>query len=525
MNKQTRHNKYAVFTQPYEESVIANLIDKNARLTTENLNPVEDLTPRLADTLSSTRSQWNHSKNAISEFLRGNNGIIDVDAMEVSWKLMGDGFMHSRIQENLNAHIPFVGYQHSVFEIKLDVDWYKPTDILTALMGKEDFNVRVIDGPIPDGIGNYIYKVQLTGSPNDYLEQVYLEEQQIWYKIGAASGEATRDRGSTQIVSEGASWVEFKTRLTHYSKELQITDEALYADKLSVIRGYDTDKFGNKKLNDSIYMMPNAELEAIAQAEFEKDLMLTYGRGYGIKGDAPILDRSSGYPIDQGDGLFPFLKEGNVIEVPANYRAIYNLIGYIDELWDQRVPFDQRNIVIYTGSGGLKWAQEYAQRELNSQGVLTHYQDITSPGGETYGSGYEGRVLKTSYITEFQMYPWGRAKFRYLPLLDDRQLNPGPTYKGKPFSSYNFIALDYGFGEGTNSNVQLLKRRQGYNWVYTCGTVGPLGPINNVNNKNYEGNFASSHTGAWYTLTHDDYLGLLIKDTSRTLWATPSIAA
>src|SRR5690606_15240206 len=163
----------------------------------------------------------------------------------------------------------------------------------------------------------------------------------------------------------------------------------------------------------------------------------------------------------------------------------------------------------------------YAKRELNSQGDLTHYKDITRGGGETDGSGYEGRILKTSYITEFQLYPWGHVKFIHLPLLDDRQLNAGPTYKGKPYSSYNFIAMDVGFGEGRDSNIVLLKRRNTTNWTYVCGTVSPLGPINNMANR---GKFSPAHGGAFYELHHDDYLGLIVKDTGRTLWAVPALS-
>lgn len=521
LNKQTRHNKYAIYSQPFEDRVISKLIDKNARLTTENLNPVEDLTPRIADTVSSAKSQWNHSKNALSEFLRGNSSVVSVDAMEVTWKLAGVGFFHAKAGPNINANNPYVGYQHELFDIKLDVDWYGRADILTALLGKEDFNVRVEDGPIPDGAGYYIYKVRLSGDYEDYLDQAYLEEGQIWMKLGAISGEATRDRGSSQLMSEGATWVEFRNRLNHYSKKLKVTDEALYAGKLSYAFGFDVDSHNNVKPNGQLHILPNAEAEVVTQAEYEKDLLLTYGRGFSTTGDSRVLDNSSSYPLDSGDGLFPFLKEGNVISLSPSSYAIDQLIGQIDEIWDQRVPFDQRQLVIFTGSGGLKWAEEYARRELNSQGVLTHYQDITSPGATTYAGGYEGRTLKTSYITEFQFYPWGRAKFQYLPLLDDRQLNTGALFRGKPLSSYAFIVLDVGFGSGRDSNVKLLKRSQGYNWSYVCGTVSPLGPINNMNNKTY-GGFSAAHTGAWYELVHDDYFGLIVEDTARTLWGAPA---
>lgn len=518
MNKSTQHNKFAVYTQPYEENMIANLVNKNVRLTTENLNPVTDLTPRIADYLSSTQRQWNHSKAALTSFLRGNNAIIDVDTLDVEWKMMGTGFMHARSGENLNANVQYVGYQKSVFEIKLDVDWYTRTDVLTALLGKEEFNVRVVDGPVPDGMGFYVYKVQLVGDdPNAYLDQIYLEEGQIWMKLFATSGEATSDRGSTQLVGKGASWVEFHNNLSHFSKKITVTDEALYASPYTLLRGYDVDKNGKKRPNEEKYMIPNVQAEFISQAEYEKDLMLTYGRQEAKR----INDNSSSYPVDQGAGLFEFLREGNFIEVPPTSYAIPQIIEHIDEIWDQTVPYEQRQVKIFTGSGGLNLVQEYAKRELNSQGVLTHYKDITSGGGETYGKGYEGRVLKTSYITEFQLYPWGHVKFIHLPLLDDRQLNTGPTYKGKPYSSYNFIAMDVGFGEGGDSNIALLKRRNTTNWTYVCGTVSPFGPINNMANR---GKFSPAHGGAFYELHHDDYLGLIVKDTGRTLWAVPALS-
>src|SRR5690554_2697392 len=392
------NSKFAHFIQPYNENVIANLIDANAMLTTSmNVDAVEDLTPRIADQLSSTRSQFNHTFASIGAFLRGSGRVeeLAVDARDVKWKLTGDGHFHARIVENLNENIQFVGIGGSTFEIKVDVDWWKAGDVITPVLGKEKINVQIVEGGISDGTST-IYRCQFIDMDSDaYLDQAFLEVNRKWIKLFASSGEATSQRGSFQGTGPAPTYVELRNKLTHLTKTLKVTDEAMKTSDIIVSqeKRY-LQKVGSGKAaqfrpdpSKPFSLMDGAQAEFIMQANYEKDLANLYGKH---NGNRPI-DRSSGFVVDQGAGLFEFLRTGNEMKVPVTSYAIDAILDAIKNRWNNRVSYGNRDVVIHTGEGGLDLAQQYFQRELRDANVVTRYIDITTGQATTYGPGYEGR--------------------------------------------------------------------------------------------------------------------------------------
>jgi hypothetical protein len=522
------NSKFAHFIQPYDENVIANMIDSNAMLTTSmNVSAVEDLTPRIADMMSSSMTQYNNTFASIGAFLRGSGRVeeVAVDAREVKWKLMGDGHFHARIVENLNENIQFVGVGGVEFPLKFDVDWWVEGDVLTPVLGKEKINVRLTSGPDWDGTG-YLYNAQLVDMDEDrYLNQTFLEVNRKWIKLFASAGEATSLRGSFQGTGPAPTWVELQNKLTHLTKKVKITDEAMKTsdiivsqEKRFLTKGPD----GNPTPNPTkpFTLMNGAEQEFIMQTNYEKDLANLYGRHNGNRN----IDRSSSFVVDQGAGLYEFLRTGNTMEVPVTSYAIDMLIDAIKSRWNNKVSYGNRNVVIHTGEGGLDLAQDYFQRKLVGTGAQIRYIDITTGNATTYGSGYEGRKLKTSYITELQLFPWGTIKFMHQPMFDDLTLNAGaPTYKGRPHASYSFIVLDYGLGSGPSSNVTLLSRKGMRNYNYVCGMWSPAGPINNMRNVGASNWVNGGHAGNYFELHYDDWTGIIMKDASRSIYATPAL--
>lgn len=528
MNNLPQNSKFAHFVKPYDENVIAKLVDGNAMLTTSTkIDPVEDLTPRIADMLSSTKSQFNYTFASIGAFLRGSGRVeeLAVDAREVKWRLMGKGHFHARILENLNENIEFVGVGGAPFELKFDVNWWKAGDVISPLLGKERINVRIIDGDIQDGTG-YIYRCRLEDmDETTYLDQAFLSANQKWIKLFASAGEATSERGSFYGAGPAPTWVELRNKLTHLTKTVKVTDEAVKTSNIIISQ---EKKYLRKSRNGDYRPNPDKPFtvmdgitqEFVMQTNYEKDLANLYGRHAGNRS----IDRSSGYKVDQGAGLFEFLRTGNTMEIPVTSYAIDMVIDAIKNRWNNVVGYADRDVVIHTGEGGLQLAQEYFQRELLNTGSVVTYKDITTGEATTYGKGYEARKLKTSYITELQMFPWGTIKFMHQPMFDDETLNGGgPKYKGKPYSSYQMIVLDYGIGSGPQSNVQLLKRKGMQNYSYLCGMWSPAGPINNM--RSIEGvNWKNAaHSGNYFELHYDDWTGIIMKDASRSIYAVPAL--
>lgn len=529
MDKLPIDSKFVHWIQPYDRNVVANLIDSNALLTTSHVkvDPVHDLTPRVADMMSSTHHQWNHTFDSIGAFLRQQNRVstLEIDEKYVKWRLAGKGHFHARVVENLNENIEFVGVGNTEFEIKLDVDWWNASDVIAPVSGMYKINVRIIS-KYQDGT-NTVYRCKLVDSDdNSFLDQNFLEVGREWVKLFASSGEATSQRGSFVATGDAPTWVELRNRMTHVQGSYKVTDEALKTSKiiLSQERKFADQGGGVYKPNPKkpLYLMDSLQSKFIAEVQKEEQQALLFSRHNGNR----ILDSSSGYVVDQGAGLFEFLQTGNQIELPVTSYAIDILIDAIKQRWYNRVNYGARgNVMIWTGEGGLDLVQEFFERKQVESRATVRLIDITTGGATTYGSGYEGRKFRTSYLTEYQMFPWGSIKFGHLPLLDDLQLNGGgPTYKGRPHSSYMFLAMDIGMGPGPASNVQLIKRKGMTNYFYVCGGISPAGPINNMRKVNNVAWQNAAHPGNFFELHYDDWTGIVMKDASLSIYGVPALA-
>lgn len=526
MDKLPIDSKFVHWIQPYDKKVVANLIDSNAMLTTSHVqvDPVHDLTPRVSDMMTSLEHQWNYTYDSLGSFLRqeGRVAVKEIDEYEVKWRIAGKGHFHARVVENVNENIEYVGVGDSTFELKLDVDWWKSQDVISPVSGIYKINVRIID-KYADG-DSTVYRCEMVDSSDKaFLDQAYLEVGRKWVKLFGGGGEASSDRGSFMATGEAPTFIELRNKMTKLSGSVEITDKAMQTSKIimSQERKLATPVGGGvykPNPDQPVYLMNDLEAKFIAAAKQDEQRALLFSRHSGNKN----IDHSSGFVVDQGAGLFEFLETGNQMEHPVNSFAVDMLIDAIKQRWYNRVKPENRNIIIWTGEGGLELVQEFFERKLINSGAQVNYSDITSPGGMTYGSGYEGRRYRTSYITEYQMMPYGSFKFGYLPMLDDLTFNEGPRYKGRPHSSYYFIAMDIGMGQGVDSNVHLFKVKGQTNYFYHCGAWSPAGPVNNMS-KVRNVKWSPGHTGDFFSLNYSDYTGIVIKDASRTLFSVPAL--
>ena len=79
--------------------------------------------------------------------------------------------------------------------------------------------------------------------------------------------------------------------------------------------------------------------------------------------------------------------------------------------------------------------------------------------------------------------------------------------------------MDYGLGQGPDSNVLFLKQDNQEVYDYLCGTWTPAGPLN-ANTRN---RFTVTSKEKAFTLVHDIKLGFLIKDVNLMAWFRPTL--
>lgn len=194
----------------------------------------------------------------------------------------------------------------------------------------------------------------------------------------------------------------------------------------------------------------------------------------------------------------------------------------LQSVWFDRIPPERRNVVAFTGQGGLTLWRDAITEKYAVSGVRADFDRFVSTGKSYDPKNYTGYNFPSGHFTGYNSFPFGSIRVEHWPILDSTWLNGSVTHPdtGLPLSSYEFIILDVGLGNGGGSNIQLLKRSNAEVWAYECGTWSPRGPINSRT-----GSSALPCTGPQrsYQLYAADTFGLRVKDITLTAYFVPAV--
>jgi len=483
----------------------ANYASENVLLRTYNkVQPWTDLTEPVLRYLAESSPSLVEKRTPLQDWLQGNGRVRMIDTDEFKWRLKGTGEIKAQALENLMPGVATPGIQTTEFPIKLNTDWFVEGDRLAPDIRK-DVQVVIKGLPVSDGTG-YIYNVQLVDKDKtSYFPPDLLEPRINWIKLDAVYGEASSGYGSTQFY--GGSWIEFMASITDYGKTVEVTNKA---HELNLKMTFCDDK--GKEIKDyPSQIISYIEAEFLAQAKWEKELGLFYGRSAGKN----IIDPTSGKHRRVGPGLMEFLQDGNIIPYPMNGGSISMFVEYLQSVWFDRVSPGDRQIVVYTGQGGLTLWNKWVREEFSESAIVPKYDDFVGKGASHGANSGPSLSMKNPYFNDYQIFPWGNIRVEHWPILDSTYLNGGVLHPetGLPVSSYDFIILDYGMGSGDGANIELIKRKNHEVFTYICGTWSPAGPINGRTGMS---GFTATHPARSYNLYHTDSYGLRIKDVSLT---------
>lgn len=506
----SKFNIYSESTK--KDKYWANFADENVLLTThQHAKPWVDLTDQVMQYVASSAPSLANQRTPLQDFLQGEGRVRTVDSDWVRWRLRGTGEVQAIQLENVHPGVVNPGIQGEEFNIKLDVEWFVEGDILAPDVAK-DCQVVIQGLPVGDGTG-FIYPVQVVDRDiNGFFPPELLEADLKWLKIGSAYGEGSSGYGSTMF--RGMSYIEFQSELTDWGKALEVTNKA---HSLNLrLQAVDAAGLPLEEYPDQIISYMEAEF--LTQSKWEKELMLYYGRSSARN----VIDNTVGTHRRIGPGLLEFLEDGNVIKYPVNGGSIDMFVDYLQAIWFDRVTPEKRNITVYTGQGGLTLWEDWITRKYAQSAVKSDFNAFVGNGKSFDPKNYKGLKYKTGYFTEYTIFPFGSIRVEHWPQLDNTWLNGSVTHPdtGLPLSSYQFIILDYGLGNGGGSNIELLKRKDSEVYTYQCGTWSPAGPINGRTGS--KGFVSTNHKRA-YTLTAADTFGLRVKDVTLTAWFVPAV--
>ena len=434
--------------------------------------------------------------------------VQNVNSDRIRWVLHTDGEFYATSVSNLEEENQAPGIHRTGFLIHLDVDWFRPGDALIADWGKE-VPVIVTSMPQADGYG-FVYEVKLsTTDRNAFFPQELLAAGLRWMKTGSFIGEAQVNRGSIQF-TDANPYLEFEVPMSSMGWELSITDKAHRKSKnlrFSPVSDQNTERKPNELLLNSY------EAKFIAQTEFEKDYWSTYGRS----ADRNILDGVTERHLEIGPGFFEFMEEGNVFDYPMYGGSYEQFTNWLQMIWHDRVDPSMRNIEVWTGTGGLRLWQKWGDQVFNGSRILKTPEYFLGKTG-AYAENRNGLELNKAQWRTIYTEPFGSITVNYLPLLDNTVVNPVKDRFNLPLSSYEFIVMDYGLGQGPDSNILFLKQDESEVYTYLCGTHTPAGPLN----EKTSGRFVHDRKAKEFSLIHDIVTGMLIKDVNLMAWFRPN---
>lgn len=398
----------------------------------------------------------------------------------VEWELMGASDRPLVVLEDVSPSDVRKGIGKSIFNLKLDNNWWKVGDVIAPANKK--YLLRVQVAPYQSGKG-YVYGVMFLEDDQDlYLPSTYVTPGARFSKLYSTYGEGSDSAGSVHF----AMPFSLKTQTSMIKKEYKITGDAALKGILEIALMDETGKVHDSK------WINYADAEFKAQFAREKEMLMWYGRESNTTPD------TTGRPVRTGAGIEQLMESGHLHYY--NKLTTKLIQEYLMDIFYNREGFNSRHVVAYTGEYGALALHRALDNEANK--FLTIDTSIINDA-----AGSEFNANAKEFGRQFTRYrgPNGIVfDIKHNPCYDDtsKQWLLDPV-TGKPAESQKFTFFDLTDKTGTG-NLFLLQgaKKSGY----VSGLTTPFG----VN----QGAMMSNSEDA-YTMIESEECGVQIVDVSR----------
>lgn len=430
-------------------------------------------------------SSYVYSDNSLSQRLIGSGRVEQAESNDWTWTLKGAPVRPLVVMENYSAPgTAKPGQYNAPILLKYDHDDWSPGDIVSP--GKPQVQAR-IQSKVPAQNGNgSIYTLVLYGAkkPSDHLDPKYLVKGAKWNKLFSQYEEGAQEAGSVQFSTD----MELKNRLSRYRKRYGITGDAfntVLAVKMKASNG--------QPVNTWI---------RYAEVEYWQQWYRELERGIWYSREDSKVKGSTGRSIYSGPGIQQ--------QLDKSFRHYYSTLTgkliqefVMDIVYSRTKPGEKRNFLAITGEYGMMEFNRVALQDLKNLGFVLSDEYFVQ---RTSGPYHQNSLAVGGQFVEMRLFNGAIMTLMHNPLYDDPTINTEiDPVTGYPSESMRYTFLDVA-GEGKNSNINLVKRKNGYKLAYVNGMVSPWGPVVGE---------SSSHDGDYYTMTCQDQRGVHIHDISR----------
>jgi len=426
-----------------------------------------------------------YSDNPLTSNLVGLGKEETIGSTQWEWELKGANTRPLVIVENLEAGNATPGKGKQNIKVKLDENWYQPGDVIFPGTSNKKYQCRIQEEVRKSGSGTIYIIRQMTDDPNAFVPPALFTPGQQWGKLYSQYEEAAEQSGSTQYSLP----IDFTNRMGRYRKKYKVTGDA--SDEVLAVKLQDS----NGNWHDS--WVKYAEVEYWQQWYRELE------RGFWYSRSTDSVLGANGRPIFSGPGLQEMLEDSHIHRY--SHLTAKLIEEYLMDIFYSRIkPGTKRKIKGFTGEYGMLIFHRAIQSWAEKTGFIQIVQDLTM---SKTSSPYNSNALQAGYqFTKYIMANGAELELVHNPLYDDREINfEIDPLTGYPVESQRITFLDFS-GEGQNSNVRIINKKNGYKLGYVAGLSNPYGPNDGK---------LMSHSGNYYEMHVEKQVGLHVEDITR----------
>ena len=342
-----------------------------------------------------------------------------------------------------------VGRGGQPFTVTFPDKWFIKDYVLISQSGVQ---ARIMREPVPNG-SNYDYTLQLVDpDPSTVVPSEDLQAGAEWGQLFAPVGKDF-SRGNA---SNWSAPHKIKHKLTTIRKSYQLSGEAQ-----NTVMEVELPTQGGGTSN---MWMDYEEWQKMLQWQKEKEMLLWYAeQSYNEDGITPLKDEN-GQPVNVAPGVLQqIVNKDTYSRLTAD--KIHNTIG---DLFYGMTDADQKQVTLYTGTGGRREFDRAMKNELGNLGytLLDNGKFVTGEGTELELTGY---FTSYRHVDGHMIQVVTNPLFDHGPVANARRQHPETGYS---LESYRMVFLDTSSYKG-EANVQMINKegREMKRWAVPGSTV------------------------------------------------------
>jgi len=446
------------------------------------------------DNMQKIFSAYRYSENPLSVLLGGKAEKV-IDKSEWEWMLRGASERPALIMENVLPGNTSVGAGRTPFQLKFAEKRFVAGDVIYPGTLDKTLQVRIKEDPQRHGAGWLYQVVGNWDSTTKTLPTKYLEPNTKWVKLYSVYEEGSEQSGSTEYSMP----MHLASRLSRMRKHYKVTGDA--AREVLDVQMVGED---GKKYNGWIKY---AEAEFWYQWYREIERLRWYSQSTtSVKG-------STGRPTRQGPGVIELLNKSHTYTFSNVSAQLFEEFAG-DIFYGRIAPGNPaRKLRVGTGEIGMRNFHRAINDRETANGFIQVTDDInlqksSSPYHEnSLVSGYQ--FVKARFANGIEMEVF------HVPAFDDTTVNTQINPKtGFPYESERYVFMDFS-GEGMESNIKLVRKKDSMIVRYIEGLAGPFGYTNQA---------SVAHAGDYYEMHCHEQCGIHIEDITRCGMLIPKVS-